>query len=68
MNEVAGSGACLVDPFDPSSIRSGIQKVIENEAYRSELVQRGYENAQRFQPAAVAAQYLALYEELRASA
>ncbi len=68
MDDVAGDGACLVDPFAPSSIRTGVQKVIADESYRRELVRRGYENAQRFQPAAVAAQYVELYKELLAKA
>ena len=36
MPEVAGNAACLVDPFDSASIRSGIRRVIKDIDYRSE--------------------------------
>lgn len=64
MPEVAGDAACLVDPFDVDSIRNGLRRVIEDGAYRDELVQRGFENVKRFEAAAVADQYLSLYRLL----
>src|ERR1039457_1051746 len=48
MPEVAGTAACLVDPFDCASIREGILRVIEDADYRNNLVAQGYENAKRF--------------------
>ena len=64
MPEVAGSAACLVDPFDPGSIRNGISRVIGDAEYRNDLVARGFENVKRFQPDVVAAQYANLYREV----
>lgn len=64
MPEVAGDAACLIDPLDVTSIRSGIRHVIDDAAYRSRLVENGYRNRLRFTPAAVAASYLAIYDEL----
>jgi glycosyltransferase involved in cell wall biosynthesis len=66
MPEVAGNAACLVDPFDTASIRQGILRVWHDASYRQNLVNAGIENAKRFNPAAIAAQYAALYEELTA--
>lgn len=64
MASVAGAAACLVDPYDPISIRSGILRVIEDSHYREELVRLGFENARRFSAEAVAQSYVALYREL----
>jgi len=64
MPEVAGDAACLVDPHVVSSIREGIGRVIRDEAYREELIRRGFQNVNRFRPERIAAQYVALYEEL----
>lgn len=64
MNWVAGEGACLVDPYDTGSIREALIKVIENEQYREDLVQKGLSNLNRFSPQNITQQYLTLYNEL----
>jgi glycosyltransferase involved in cell wall biosynthesis len=64
MPEVAGKAACLVDPLDVKSIRQGILKVWHESDYRDNLIAAGLENVKRFTPAAVAAQYAAIYREL----
>ena len=64
MPEVSGGAACLVDPFDPESIRAGILKVIDDSDYRESLIRRGYENVPRFDPAAIASQYVEVYRDL----
>lgn len=64
MLEVAGGAACLVDPFDVNSIKTGILYVISDASYRAELVERGLCNIERFRPEAIAAQYASLYQEL----
>jgi len=64
MPEVAGSAACLVDPFDSSSIREGILRVIKDCDYRNHLIAQGFENVKRFRADAIAAQYAALYQEV----
>lgn len=61
MPEVAGEGACLVNPLDPVSIRSGVLRVIHDAEYRETLVQRGFENAARFRADTVAEAYCRLY-------
>ncbi len=64
MRETAGGGACLVDPEDVASIRAGVKRVLEDEAFRGELVAAGYVNRERFRPAVQARQYAAIYREM----
>lgn len=64
MPEAAGGAACLVDPHDVSDIRRAIQRLIDDPAYCDALVRKGYENAARYSPTRVAAQYAALYRNV----
>lgn len=61
---VAARAACLVDPLDVDSIRAGIRRVLESADYRAELIARGFDNAVRFRPRTVAAQYADIYRAL----
>jgi glycosyltransferase involved in cell wall biosynthesis len=61
MPEVAGGGACLVDPGSVQSIREGLLRVISDQAYRETLIQTGRANRMRYAPAVVAKQYAAVY-------
>jgi glycosyltransferase involved in cell wall biosynthesis len=64
MKEVAGEGACLVDPMDSLSIRAGIERVLKDESYRKYIVQQGLENIHRYEPVVIANQYLQLYNDV----
>ncbi|MCR9054001.1 MAG: glycosyltransferase family 4 protein [Phaeodactylibacter xiamenensis] len=64
MPEVAGSAACMVDPSDTDSIRTGVQRVLNDPAYREQLVAAGFENVKRFEPARIAQQYWSLYQKV----
>lgn len=64
MPEVAGNAAHLVNPFDIEEIRKGILKLINDEDYRNQLIQNGFENAKRFELKTIANQYLELYKEV----
>jgi glycosyltransferase involved in cell wall biosynthesis len=64
MDDVAGSGAALVDPESVESIRASVEKVIKDTEYRNKLIRAGFENVKRYSPQAIAAQYAAVYEEL----
>lgn len=64
MPEVAGSAACLVDPYSVESIRAGVLRVIEDAEYRANLISAGFENTQRFKAETVARAYAELYAEL----
>ncbi len=66
MNEVAGRGACLVDPYSVADIRRGIDRVIRDEAYRCRLIEEGDRNVARFSPSVVAARYVEVYSSLLA--
>lgn len=68
MPEAAGSGACLVDPFDVDSIRQGILKVLHDADYREGLVKKGFENIKRFDPQAIGEHYAERYRAIAAQA
>jgi glycosyltransferase involved in cell wall biosynthesis len=68
MPEVAGKGACFVDPLDVASIRAGIRRVIDDEGYRARLIALGLENVKRFDPQSIAERYLDLYRRVGAMA
>jgi glycosyltransferase involved in cell wall biosynthesis len=62
--EIAGNGACLVNPFDVDSIRQGILRVINDETYRLLLVNNGYVNSRRFRYREIANNYSNLYMKI----
>lgn len=64
MPEVAGSGACLVDPFDVMSIRAGFVRVITDPAFRKSLIEAGRRNRERFDSHRIANAFLELYREV----
>ena len=64
MQDVAGKGACLVDPYSVDSIREGIRKIIADRDYRNCLVGEGYKNVKRFRLEEIAGQYATLYRQL----
>jgi len=64
MNNVAGEGAVLVDPSDPISIRTGIERVLFEPEYRAKLIESGERNVQRFDGKPLAKRYAAIYEQI----
>lgn len=64
MPEVAGDAAAIVDPFLISEIRAAVQRIINDDTYRENLINNGYRNALRFNANEVANQYVELYNEL----
>ncbi len=64
MPEVAGTAACLVDPLDIASIRTGISRVIADADYRNDLILAGFQNVKRFRLPAIAEQYASLYRSV----
>jgi len=64
MKELAGGGACLVDPSSVASIREGVLRLFRDEAYRRDLVQRGFQNVEQYHPRPVAEKFLALYQRV----
>jgi glycosyltransferase involved in cell wall biosynthesis len=68
MREIAGLGACLVDPESVAEIRAAILRIIGDAAYRKSLVANGLVNVEHYRPAAIAEQYLQLYEQVAQAA
>jgi hypothetical protein len=70
MPEVAGAGACLVDPYSVESIRAGFQRVITDADYRQQLICEGRVNRQRFDAGKISEQFEEVYQliELELSA
>jgi len=64
MPEVGGNAAHYVDPFSVESIRNGIQKVINEDDYRNQLIFNGFENAKRFDLKEITTQYVSVYKGL----
>lgn len=64
MPEVAGEGACFVDPYDVISIKEGILHVMNDSNYRVMLINKGFENIKRFDPVVTAQQYYQLYRQI----
>ncbi len=46
--EVAGDGALFINPLDEEAITEGLRRLLEEEALRQQLIQRGRENLHRF--------------------
>lgn len=61
MPEIAGTAAHIVNPFDIHDIHLGFKKIIDDKEYRDNLVQNGYQNANRFSAESLAKQYAAIY-------
>jgi len=64
MPEVAGNAACIVDPFNVLSIRSGISRIINDKEYRDDLVNKGRINLLRYDPSDIVDKYLNLYRDV----
>jgi glycosyltransferase involved in cell wall biosynthesis len=64
MPEIAGHGACIVNPFNEDEIGKGVLKIIENKKYRNKLITKGLENISRFQIQNISNQYYDLYQEM----
>jgi glycosyltransferase involved in cell wall biosynthesis len=64
MKEVAGEGACLVDPMSVASIRAGIERVIQDKSYRKAIVQKGLANVKQYEATAVAEKYFQVYKSV----
>ena len=64
MPEVAGNAAHLIDPNKPEEICRGMLKIMFNENYKKELIQKGLERSTAFTWNRMALQILEQYKEL----
>jgi glycosyltransferase involved in cell wall biosynthesis len=65
MPEVARDAALIVNPYNADEIRNGILKIIKDDNYRKDLVQKGFKNAERFRINEIANEYLQLYKSYK---
>ena len=63
MLTVAGGAAELVDPYSVESIRDGINKIINDDEYREELIKAGIENCKKYRAIEVSKWYCDEYAE-----
>jgi glycosyltransferase involved in cell wall biosynthesis len=61
LQEVAGDGALLIDPYDTNSIAAGMEKVLGDQEFRRELINRGLRRARQFRPEELAQKTLVAY-------
>ena len=64
MPEVGGDGACYVDPFNVSDIRSALNRIIDCADFREKLIASGLKNVESYRLSNVASQYAELYEQV----
>ncbi len=64
MPEVAGDASVLVDPHNSAAIAEGLQRIVEDEALRQNLREKGLARAAEFTWPQAAEKMLALYREL----
>jgi glycosyltransferase involved in cell wall biosynthesis len=64
MCDVAGKGACLVNPLEVSEIHAGINRIICDETYRNQIIELGFGNVSSYSPATISNQYYALYKKI----
>ena len=60
--EAGGDAAFLIEPESIDDIASGLEKLINDESLRKDLIQRGYKHAQRFTAEKMARQTMAIYK------
>lgn len=61
MRDIAGSAAMLINPYSISSIRTGVQQVMEDVYLRKKMVEQGREIANNHAPQKIAAAYHQLW-------
>lgn len=62
--EIAGEGACYVNPSNPEDIAEKIEEVLKNNSLRNQLVEYGYKRAAMFNWKKTANELLELYNEI----
>lgn len=62
MCEIAGKGACLVDPTSVENIHAAFCNVITNPRFRENCIVEGLQNVQRFNVERIVIQYQEIYQ------
>jgi glycosyltransferase involved in cell wall biosynthesis len=66
MPEIAGKGAILIDPTNPTELATGLKSVLDNPEKAATLTQLGLENAKQFSWDRAARQYQDLFARILA--
>ena len=64
MSEVAGEEALKIDLLDRSTIRSGVERLLNEPVLRSDLVQKRFANVRGYTTGSIAARYAEIYREI----
>ena len=64
MPEVSGNAALIVDPYKPPEITEGIIKILEDQKFKQELIDKGIKQAAKFSWRAMAENVLSLYNDV----
>lgn len=64
MIDVSGGASSFVDPMSIESIRSGVLRIIEDDDFRTELIEKGLQNVKRFASEIIVREYEDLYDRL----
>jgi glycosyltransferase involved in cell wall biosynthesis len=64
MKSVAADSALLVNPFSEEEIKDAILKLLNDEKLRSELIEKGLENAKKYRAEYIAKQYMEVYDKI----
>ena len=62
MPEVSGGAAHIIDPFKPEEITEGIIKILSDDDYRNDLIEKGFRQSAKFSWKNMAKKVLKLYE------
>ena len=62
--EIGGDGALFVDPNNIEAISKAFEKVFYQDNFRSELINKGYENVKKFSMYRISTEYCQLYKSL----
>lgn len=62
--EIGQDAVHYVDPCNIEAIRYGFQKIIEDDTYRQQLIDKGFENVKRFDLNNITQQYLEIYNTI----
>lgn len=64
MQDVAGDGAVLVNPYDVESIRGGVASLVESRELRKRVVASGLSNAELYRSDLIAEKYCEIYRSM----
>lgn len=62
--EVCENAALLVNPYDPNEIRQALEKILEDQKLREVLIQKGYEQAKKFNHQRRAKETIEVYKNI----